>query len=357
MFDGQRLGHRRASGDSALPLGLSRLGAEAGFAWPRLSAAGRWALRARKRLLRRTAAILPDPRNRAAAAKADVEYKRAPSAFLTTVSTCLNDITINSCAQRHCRRLGRCQAARNLHLRHRPRRPHDERPRGGGRCGSHLRRRSVGRRDSARPSSIPSTTKRPASAPTSCLPLHGTTLRWAQHRPRHLLGTWRQNPSPRVHDQRPSRHRLRPKTPNTPTSPASRSCPDSSIKSSLANWPSPATVPTALILRGHRGKVDLKGGWNKRANATFVRVAEAVTGSTVELRGAGDGGTVLDLSASTSTTSTAKATNSKSNGAAPPNVSSIPAAAPLQPGPRHPALDRRPASIGSKAIPAKKYAD
>jgi hypothetical protein len=29
-----------------------------------------------------------------------------------------------------------------------------------------------------------------------------------------------------------------------------------------------------------------------------VRVAEAITGSTVELRGAGDGGTVLDLSAS-----------------------------------------------------------
>jgi hypothetical protein len=54
----------------------------------------------------------------------------------------------------------------------------------------------------------------------------------------------------------------------------------------------------ALILRGHRNKVDLKGGWNKRANATFVRVAEAITGSTVELRGAGDGGTVLDLSAS-----------------------------------------------------------
>ena len=55
---------------------------------------------------------------------------------------------------------------------------------------------------------------------------------------------------------------------------------------------------TALILRGHRGKIDLKGGWNKRVNATFVRVAEAVTGSTVELRGGGDGGTVLDLSAS-----------------------------------------------------------
>jgi hypothetical protein len=55
---------------------------------------------------------------------------------------------------------------------------------------------------------------------------------------------------------------------------------------------------TALILRGHRGKVDLKGGWNKHATATFVRVAEGITGSTVELRGAGDGGTVLDLSAS-----------------------------------------------------------
>jgi hypothetical protein len=54
----------------------------------------------------------------------------------------------------------------------------------------------------------------------------------------------------------------------------------------------------ALIFRGHRNKVDLKGGWNKRTNATFVRVAEAVTGSTVELRGVGDGGTVLDLSAS-----------------------------------------------------------
>src|SRR5262249_8099849 len=54
----------------------------------------------------------------------------------------------------------------------------------------------------------------------------------------------------------------------------------------------------ALILRGHRNKIDLKGGWNKPANATFVRVAEAVTGCTVELRGAGDNGTVLDLSAS-----------------------------------------------------------
>ena len=54
----------------------------------------------------------------------------------------------------------------------------------------------------------------------------------------------------------------------------------------------------ALILRGHRNKVDLKGGWNKRTNATFVRVAEAITGTTIELRGAGDGGTVLDLSAS-----------------------------------------------------------
>ena len=50
--------------------------------------------------------------------------------------------------------------------------------------------------------------------------------------------------------------------------------------------------------RGHRSKVDLKGGWNKRTNATFVRVAEVITGSTVELRGAGDGGIVLDLSAS-----------------------------------------------------------
>jgi hypothetical protein len=54
----------------------------------------------------------------------------------------------------------------------------------------------------------------------------------------------------------------------------------------------------ALILRGHRNKIDLKGGWNKRTNATFVRVAEAITGSTVELRGVGDGGTVLDLSGS-----------------------------------------------------------
>jgi hypothetical protein len=54
----------------------------------------------------------------------------------------------------------------------------------------------------------------------------------------------------------------------------------------------------ALILRGHRNKIDLKGGWSKRVNATFVRVAEAITGSTVELRGAGDGGSVLDLSAS-----------------------------------------------------------
>jgi hypothetical protein len=54
----------------------------------------------------------------------------------------------------------------------------------------------------------------------------------------------------------------------------------------------------ALILRGHRNKIDLKGGWSKRANATFVRVAEAITGSTVELRGAGDGGTVLDLATS-----------------------------------------------------------
>lgn len=60
----------------------------------------------------------------------------------------------------------------------------------------------------------------------------------------------------------------------------------------------PAAKADALILRGHRNKVDLKGGWNAPTQATFIRVAEAVTGSTVEIRGAGDGGTVLDLSES-----------------------------------------------------------
>ncbi|HEX4416101.1 MAG TPA: hypothetical protein VH107_20890 [Lacipirellulaceae bacterium] len=60
----------------------------------------------------------------------------------------------------------------------------------------------------------------------------------------------------------------------------------------------PATTAKGLILRGNRQKVDLKGGWNSPCKATFIRVEGAVTGSTVEVRGTGDGGTVLDLSAS-----------------------------------------------------------
>lgn len=51
-----------------------------------------------------------------------------------------------------------------------------------------------------------------------------------------------------------------------------------------------------VILRGHRNKIDLNGGWNQPSDATFVRVDEAVTGCTVELRGAGDNGAVLDFS-------------------------------------------------------------
>ena len=51
-----------------------------------------------------------------------------------------------------------------------------------------------------------------------------------------------------------------------------------------------------LILRGHRNKVELKGGWNKPTKATFIRVAEAITATTIEVRGSGNEGTVLDLS-------------------------------------------------------------
>lgn len=60
----------------------------------------------------------------------------------------------------------------------------------------------------------------------------------------------------------------------------------------------PAATAKGLILRGNRQKVDLKGGWNSPCKATYVRVEGTVTGSTVEIRGTGDGGTVLDLSAS-----------------------------------------------------------
>ena len=55
---------------------------------------------------------------------------------------------------------------------------------------------------------------------------------------------------------------------------------------------------TGVILRGHRNKLDLNGGWNIPCRATFIRVAGSVTGSSVEIRGSGDGGTVLDMSAS-----------------------------------------------------------
>ncbi len=60
----------------------------------------------------------------------------------------------------------------------------------------------------------------------------------------------------------------------------------------------PDATAKGLILRGNRQKIDLKGGWNSPCKATFIRVEGTVTGSTVEIRGTGDGGTVLDLSAS-----------------------------------------------------------
>jgi hypothetical protein len=52
-----------------------------------------------------------------------------------------------------------------------------------------------------------------------------------------------------------------------------------------------------LILRGSHNKIELRGAWPK-SNPTLVRVAEPVTLCTVEIYGGGDGGTVLDLSAS-----------------------------------------------------------
>jgi hypothetical protein len=54
----------------------------------------------------------------------------------------------------------------------------------------------------------------------------------------------------------------------------------------------------ALTLSGHGHKVDLRGGWNVPTKATFVRVAGSATGCKIEIRGHGDGGTALDLSAS-----------------------------------------------------------
>ncbi len=65
-----------------------------------------------------------------------------------------------------------------------------------------------------------------------------------------------------------------------------------------ADAKTPDATAKGLILRGNRQKIDLKGGWNSPCKATFVRVEGTVTGSTVEIRGTGDGGTVLDLSAS-----------------------------------------------------------
>lgn len=59
----------------------------------------------------------------------------------------------------------------------------------------------------------------------------------------------------------------------------------------------PNATATGTILRGSRHKLDLKGGWDSPAKATFVRCEGHIAGTTLDIRGSGDGGTALDLSA------------------------------------------------------------
>jgi hypothetical protein len=53
-----------------------------------------------------------------------------------------------------------------------------------------------------------------------------------------------------------------------------------------------------VIIRGSHNRVVLRGGWNAiQTKSRFVRAAETITGCTIEITGHGNGGTVLDLSA------------------------------------------------------------
>ncbi len=55
---------------------------------------------------------------------------------------------------------------------------------------------------------------------------------------------------------------------------------------------------TGVIFRGHHNELHLRGGWDGTANATFVRVASPITTCKLDITCGGNGGTVLDLSAS-----------------------------------------------------------
>ena len=53
-----------------------------------------------------------------------------------------------------------------------------------------------------------------------------------------------------------------------------------------------------VIWNPSRSQLDLHGGWIGQQTATFVSIRSAVTGDDVHIKGKGDGGVVLDLSAS-----------------------------------------------------------
>ena len=51
-----------------------------------------------------------------------------------------------------------------------------------------------------------------------------------------------------------------------------------------------------VIVRGHRGSFNFKGGWNvSGSGCSFISVKEAVTSTDITIKGNGDGGTALDL--------------------------------------------------------------
>jgi hypothetical protein len=53
-----------------------------------------------------------------------------------------------------------------------------------------------------------------------------------------------------------------------------------------------------VIIRGRHNRLVLRGGWNAtQTKSRFVRAAETITGCTIEITGHGNGGAVLDLSA------------------------------------------------------------
>jgi hypothetical protein len=53
-----------------------------------------------------------------------------------------------------------------------------------------------------------------------------------------------------------------------------------------------------VVLSGRAHKIDLRGGWSVPTKATYVRLAGGTTASTIQIRGHGEGGVALDLSAS-----------------------------------------------------------